>query len=145
MWLHDFNMWSEESEFGPETRSYPLKNKAKGEEFSLFLCTVPGAQVSSVIAVAERAGGAAPPAALCAARLGEGRKGEVTFTFPLLKCSVLSTLEPPSNPCNPTSCMSSANRSSPRVFLAWPIVSEHQLTGQSNLEDAAPLSSAHTR
>lgn len=46
MWLHDFNMWSEESEFGPETRSYPLKNKAKGEEFSLFLCAVPGAQVS---------------------------------------------------------------------------------------------------
>lgn len=40
---------SEESEFGPETRSYPWKNKAKGDGFSLFLCTKPGTQVPCAV------------------------------------------------------------------------------------------------
>lgn len=43
------SMCSEESEFGPETRSYPWKNKAKEDRFSLFLCTEPGAQMPCAV------------------------------------------------------------------------------------------------
>lgn len=86
-------MCSKESEFGSETRSYPLENKTKGDGFSLFLCTVPGTQVPWAIMITERAGGAAPPgaSACCLAGRRDGGRDDICHSL----SEVLSAFVPP--------------------------------------------------
>jgi len=87
---------------GPEIRSYPLKNRAKGDGFGLFLCTVPGAQVPGAIEIAEHAGGDAPPgASMCfSAGRREGGRGNICHSLSEVKGS-FEPLSPLINPIAP--------------------------------------------